>query len=242
MATAAEAYADAGYMLAAWNRRFGKGPRDKDWGLRAFPPDQITDEHNIGLNHALSRTCVLDIDDFALTQTVLEEFGLDLEELAASTMSYRGNPERIKLVFKAPDPMLGVKKLQILSADSGAAHVAFELRGAKVGGQAQDVLPPRIHPGTNKPYKFETRLMPRDELPTLPEPLLDIWACWDEWEPTLRELLGDTTVGQNPRRRSKKAVEAKGAEVTTEFNRRYECGEILERNCGFHSMPGHDST
>lgn len=231
MQEAAWRYVESGYALAAWERTLGKGPRESEWGLQAFPPEHVTEQHNIGVNHALSGTAVLDADDLERTRTALEFLGLDLDDLARETTTWRGHPERQKLLFRAPEPMLPVKKLTIwLAADDADAHTVLELRGAADGKQAQDVLPPSIHPGTGQPYRFDTELRPRDALPEMPPALLDVWRNWDRFKPMLRWLLGCAKTPAPHPERPRQATQGDGPSVIVEFNRRYTAGEILERN------------
>jgi hypothetical protein len=235
MQQAAYEYASNGYVLAGWLRIHGKGPKDQDdrgWGLRAFSPADVTERHNIGLNHGLSRTAVLDVDDVPRMREVLELLGLDLDDLVQSTMSWRGNPERVKLAFRAPKPMRQVKKLTIwLHADDADQHTVFELRGAAEGKQAQDVLPPSIHPDTGMPYCFETSFRPYAELPELPAALADVWANWDKFKLILRRLLGDAKMEAEQRQQTQRVPrQLEGVSVIEAFNARHTAAEILERN------------
>ncbi|WP_433884899.1 bifunctional DNA primase/polymerase [Pseudomonas vranovensis] len=64
------------------------------------------------------------------------------------------------------------------AAEPYKKFTVFELRA----GLTQDVLPPSIHPGTQKPYVW--RNPPRAEgLPDLPAELLAIWQGWDAFKP-----------------------------------------------------------
>lgn len=62
-----------------------------------------------------------------------------------------------------------------------APYTVFELRAATDGRQRQDVLPPSIHPETEKPYAWITP--PGDEVPVLPAWLL---SFWQEFESTFK--------------------------------------------------------
>ena len=229
MQRAAQHYDDKGYVLAAWDRATGKGPRSADWGLSAFLPQHVTDQHNIGCNHALSRTCCLDLDDLDRSRVVLEYLGLDIDELTAQTTAWQGNPARLKLLFAAPQPMLAVRKIRIwLRPDDADQHTVLELRGAAPGKQAQDVLPPSIHPDTQAPYEFVTPLRARHELPELPAALLDVWRSWDAYEPRLRRLLGDAKV--KPAVPERPPAVRPDVSVIDAFNARHTAAEILERN------------
>lgn len=64
------------------------------------------------------------------------------------------------------------------AAEPYKKFTVFELRA----GLTQDVLPPSIHPGTQKPYVW--RNPPKAEgLPDLPAELLAIWQGWDAFKP-----------------------------------------------------------
>jgi hypothetical protein len=228
MAEAAHDWHRAGYRLAAWPRRHGKGPQEPGWGLRAADPSHISADDNIGCNHALSGTACIDADDLARTITVLEFLGLDIEELTRGTMAYTGRPGRRKLMFRAPSPALGCKKLRVrINPDDTEPTTIVELRGAADGKQAQDVLPPSIHPATGEPYQMLTDPRPVSDLPELPPALLDLWCNWSAYEPALKRLLGDADAA----RRDRQGRKASGHDdVIGQFNAQHAVGEILERN------------
>ena len=221
-----------GYTLAAWPAVDGKAPRARRWGATGADPDRIGSEENIGLNHGLSGTCALDLDDLPRSIAVLEFLGLDLEVLQRSTTAWRGNPERLKLVFRAPSPALGVRKLKVCIDPAREPVTVLELRGAERGKQAQDVLPPSRHPDTGKPYELVTPVRPAAELPELPAQLLEVWRDWSSWEPILRRVLGDQRITSDDaaHTRSTRAPLAGGVSVIDAFNARHTPGEVLERN------------
>lgn len=233
---AGRAYASAGYKLVGWEANGQKGPGGKGsggWGLRAFRVEALTDQHSIGVNHALSGTACIDVDDLELTRRVFEFVGIDLDELCASTTTYRGRPERRKLLFRTPDPTAkwrGANKLTV------NGKTVFELRGAPPGKQVQDVLPPTVHPDTGRPYAFDTRMRPAAELPLLPEQLELIWRDWKEWEPILRQVLGDPAAPPAPPPAPPRAAAAHGS-VIEKFNAGRSCANVLERN-GYTRMGG----
>lgn len=58
-----------------------------------------------------------------------------------------------------------------------AMYTVFELRSATDGSQKQDVLPPSIHPETQKPYEWVTP--PKDGIPDVPAWLITLWQKFD---------------------------------------------------------------
>lgn len=230
VAKAGKLYDAAGYKLVGWEAKSGKvngkGPNGAGWGLRAFDVAALTDQHSIGVNHAMTGSVCLDVDDLELTRRVLDFAGLDLDELCASTTTYRGRPERRKLLFRAPDPAAtwrGAVKLTVNDKP------VFELRGAPPGRQVQDVLPPSRHPDTGKPYQFDTPLVPVAQLPLLPEQLEDFWRDWRTWCPILRQVLGDPAAPPAPPPAPRRAAPEHGSIIET-FNQRTTCASVLERN------------
>lgn len=224
-----------GYRLAAWPAGQGKGPNSPGWGLHPASPDSITDRDNIGVNHALSGTAALDVDDLERTREVFDALGLDLERLWPKTLAYRGKPSRLKMLYRAPSPPLGVKKLRVHVAPGVEPVTVFELRGAEAGKQAQDVLPPSVHPDTRRPYELLTPLRPVAELPELPAELATVWREWKQWEPTLRRLLGDVELAASARAaRQREQPVQRGVtgepSVIEAFSARHSCAEILGRN------------
>ncbi len=188
---AAMAYTERGYALAAWHRKYGKGPRGTGWGLKAANPARLSETQNIGVNHSLSGTIALDLDHLEASRSVLAAWGVDVDALLndPSVPCWYGNPSRRKYLFRAPEGELhGVHKLAVRRdpTDKKSELVnVFELRGPGVtaGGvpkQAQDVLPPSIHPDTGEPYKLLRDLPPIDQLAVLPPALLELWRNWDQ--------------------------------------------------------------
>jgi hypothetical protein len=221
-----------GYRLAAWPAADGKAPRQRGWGATGTDPDRIGSEHNIGVLHGLSGTCALDLDDLPRSIAVLEFVGLDLDALQKSTTTWRGKPERLKLLFRAPNPALGVRKLKVFLDPQREPVTVLELRGAELGKQAQDVLPPSRHPDTGKPYELLSPLRSQADLPKLPRPLIEIWRHWNAWEPILRRVLGDQRIAAEDAAHARltRARLDDGVSVIDEFNARHMPGEVLERN------------
>jgi hypothetical protein len=101
------------------------------------------------------------------------------------------------------------------------------LRGATDGGQVQDVLPPSIHPTTQRRYELLTPLRPVSELPALPVEIERAWRDWKLYEVALRRLLGDADLArQDGQKLPKRPPEG----VIDEFNRRLTVDDVLARN------------
>jgi hypothetical protein len=149
-----------------------KAPRGKGWNLRAHcwaKPGHVPDTYggNVGLAHAYAGTCALDIDNATLAGPVLAAFGIDLAALLAAPDAVHirsGRAGRDKLLFRLPDPLPSINR----SGPEG-----FELRcAASNGTTAQCVLPPSIHPDTDKPYQWQGDWR---NVPEIPADLLALW-------------------------------------------------------------------
>lgn len=156
-----------------------KGPNGNGWNLRENCVTTLDDcrriRANVGLAHAYSRTCVIDLDDFTAASAWLLEHGVNIGALWDSPDAIKiksGKPNRGKLLYRLPD---GVAPLMTKKVANGA----LELRCAsKNNTTVQDVLPPSIHPDTGRPYEWEY-----DDLlgahwsnpPELPRALLVLW-------------------------------------------------------------------
>jgi hypothetical protein len=149
-----------------------KAPCGKGWNLRACcwaNPGQVLDTFtgNVGLAHAYSGTCALDVDNASLAGPALAGYGIDLAALLAAPDAVHirsGRPGRDKLLFRLRNPLPSVNR-------NGAE--GFELRCAhKNGTTAQCVLPPSIHPDTGKPYQWAGDWR---SVPDIPADLLALW-------------------------------------------------------------------
>jgi len=136
--------------------------------------------HNVGLLHGASGTCAVDIDHVEHTKMIFEELGIDFSELMQSAPQIIGRENRGKLIFKAPPDLITHKISWPVEGDPRKTEVVFELRA----GAVQDVLPPSIHPDTNRPYEWAGRSI-WDGLPDLPPQLLTIWREWDKFRPQM---------------------------------------------------------
>jgi hypothetical protein len=232
--SASKALIEWGYVLVAWPQHFGKGPRHRHWGVQRVSLESVTDSDNIGVNHALSGTCCIDVDDEGETRRVFDFIGLSYDSLVSSSApSWIGRPNRRKFLFRAPDPPLDVKKLVVTK--DGEEQTVLEFRGASSGKAVQDVLPPSIHPDTGAAYRWLTQPVANSELPPLPPLLEEVWRNWDGpegWGKRLAESLSGQPLGMGARRQTQLSPMRRSTtlDIVADFNRTYSANEILERN------------
>jgi P4 family phage/plasmid primase-like protien len=156
-----------------------KGPTHPNWNVRercVTTLDQASKlQGNIGLAHAFSSTCAIDIDDVAAATAWLAGHGVDLAALFNAPDSIRissGRPNRAKLIYRVAAPLASKKIVE------GKQNIIDFRCATAAGTSVQDVVPPSIHPDTGKPYVWEYG----DDLigdwrapPTIPEDLLKLW-------------------------------------------------------------------
>lgn len=184
MAEAAE-YIAQGWALCQFDKGT-KGGGAREWNARAraiTDPAKLRVGQNIGLLHAWSRTCALDVDKYPEAREWLGERGIELDALLAADDAVQicsGREGRAKLLFRLPD---GVDPLSLITvqikdplADASRRDAMWlELRcSAKGGVSVQDVLPPSIHPDTGNPYTWGGTGDWRN-LPEVPAALFDLW-------------------------------------------------------------------
>lgn len=186
-----------------------KGPDTKGWNLEA---NAIRDPAvlngwtgNVGLLHAWSRTCALDIDKLQQAHAWLEGRGINLDHLLAADDAVQivsGREGSAKLLYRLPDGVDPLVTVQIKDPDADpkdrAKSTWLELRCATATGQTvQDVLPPSIHPDTGKPYRWGGNGDWR-ALPELPANLLALWRALCDESPRQRKARGATGPGTSP--------------------------------------------
>lgn len=164
-----------------------KGPNTRGWQQ----PDAVFSARTgwgVGLCHAYSGTCALDVDDYDRTVDWFAEHGLDLEALIADPFSVRihsGRANRAKLLFKLSSPLPSLKLAPYVVNDPETGkqktYHAFELRCASRDGlTVQDVLPPSIHPTTQRAYEWQygdDLIADWKSLPELPSELFSLWTA-----------------------------------------------------------------
>ena len=149
-----------------------KGPVAARWNVRELtvsdPAIAEWLDGNVGLAHAYSNTCAIDIDDLAKCSAWLGERGINLARLldAPEAVRIESRPGRAKLLYALPKPMPSFKL------------GSLELRCAtSTGLTVQDVLPPSIHPDTGRPYEwaYGSPAGHWSLLPPLPPQLAALW-------------------------------------------------------------------
>lgn len=158
-------YAELGWVLVPIHRGT-KGPTRKEWNKRENCVVPSTWEANVGLAHAYSGTCALDLDRLDDATVYLLGHGINVKAFLSApdaVMVSSGRANRAKLLYRLAEP-LPSKKL---------AGGALELRSATVDGlTVQDVLPPSVHPDTGQAYEWVGDYR---SLPTIPPELLTFW-------------------------------------------------------------------
>lgn len=162
-----------------------KGPTYHGWNTTPLTELNIDTFAGVGLLHALSGTCALDLDNLANARVWLAERGVDVDALLEARDSVQitsGRPNRAKLLYRMKRP------LRTLRPEGSG----LELRCAtSKGTSVQDVLPPSIHPDTKKPYEWrygEPLLGDWRKVPAIPARLLAVW----------RELAGTARMEPEP--------------------------------------------
>lgn len=168
----AESYIAAGFALVPIP--YGeKGPIHCGWNMR---PNTITARDqierlkgkNIGLAHAYSGTCAIDIDDYIKAEEYLQQRGIDLTALMTADDAVQiqsGRENRAKLLYRNNE-ILPTFKI-------GDPATIIEFRcGTANGLTVQDVLPPSIHPDTGKPYVW---IGDPHNIPSVPNKILTLW-------------------------------------------------------------------
>ena len=156
----------AAEAMRCWARR-------PDWGM--------------GLLHGASGTAALDADAPAdQVARALAMVGVDYRGLlAAGTPAIVGNPAKPpKLLFRLPTGFAPTRRaLRWPDPEVPTRRVViFELRA----GPVQDVLPPSVHPGTGRPYRWIPRPPERPE--DVPELPAELAALWTEWPARVRAM------------------------------------------------------
>jgi Virulence-associated protein E/Primase C terminal 2 (PriCT-2)/Bifunctional DNA primase/polymerase, N-terminal len=158
-----------------------KGPTSPGWQLRNHcitDPDVACElDGNIGLAHAYSGTCAIDIDDMEASRRWLAEHSVDLDALWNSATAVRlssGRENRGKLIYRIPT-VLPSKKI----IENKQNIIDFRC-GNRTGTTVQDVLPPSIHPDTGKSYEWQYGDDDIGHWSILPEIPADLFALWQK--------------------------------------------------------------
>ena len=157
-----------------------KGPLSVGWQLRenCIDDPEVAAEldGNIGLAHAYSGTCAIDIDDMDASRRWLAGYDIDLDALWNSPTAVRlssGRTNRGKLIYRMPT-VLPSKKV----VENKLNIIDFRC-GNRSGTTVQDVLPPSIHPNTGKPYVWQYGDEDIGHWSALPEIPAELYALWE---------------------------------------------------------------
>lgn len=150
-----------------------KGTRTPGWNTEENAlksADDLPAGYGVGLLHAYSNTCSIDLDDLFMAQMMFAERGIDLQALLDAPDAVQvvsGRPGSGKLLYRLDTP-LPSKKLNI------GVKTILEFRCATADGlTVQDVLPPSRHPsGTTYTWAGSGSWQ---ALPTLPPAILAWW-------------------------------------------------------------------
>jgi len=222
----ARQYNALGFQLVAMKSGH-KGPQTANWHHKGVDIEQLTDNQNIGLIHNLSSTCSLDIDNRDDAIKVFQDYlGMDATAMKSAHPCWRGSREGIKFLFRMPNlERIGIKKLTYKEADK--VVTVFELRGSTGNAGCQDLLPPSIHP-TGVPYEWVTPLPASfEEIPLLPDRLIELWENWDVEEKAMLHCLD--RFSPKPIKRQL-PTKSDSADVIDLFNKKFTVSEILEKN------------
>jgi putative DNA primase/helicase len=216
-------YCELGLALT-WTWPGLKGPRHHGWQL---PSKSITSpaaarrywtdhpEHGVAVLLGPSRLVSLDIDDIERSKLVFAHFGIDLNALRSVTPCIVGR--HFRLMFRAPGLTLKHRTLAWPRCDGRpGGDVIFELRA----GRISDTLPPTIHPGTGRPYRWENA--PPQGFPALPATILALWEDWDNTQRVARALCPWAPPPAPPSRAAPRHS------VIDAFNAAHNIGAILE--------------
>ena len=229
---------------ASYVRQFGmaivplpprtKRPLTENWGNDVITdPDQARayyEKHpdwNMGAALGPSRLCSFDVDDIDATRLIFEEFGWDLDAM----MQYptiQGSPGGFRVMFRVPEGInLQYHALSWPKQDgSRGRFTVWEIRAADTQ-QRQDVLPPSIHPDTQRPYVWLTKPKADEGLPTPPDFLLQMWQHWDKLKPQFQAVCPWAEKPQHPAR--KPAAPPRADSVIDTYNTAHGIEEHLQR-------------
>jgi len=163
---------EGGFKLCAIAKG-SKGPKSEEWQNKPLSLNMIGD-HGLGLIHALSGTCAIDVDDLQAAEAWLGVRGIELRDLLGDDDAVQivsGRPNRAKLVYRLPEGVQPLITKQI--KHNGAMILEFRCASSN-GAGCQDVLPPTIHPKTGVEYQWGGA-GEYTNLPVLPDALLAVW-------------------------------------------------------------------
>lgn len=216
-----------------------EGAEAKGWNLEANAVRDFAHLRagwNVGLLHAWSGTCALDVDKYAEAHAWLADRGIDLDRLMAADDAVQissGRAGRGKLLYRVPAGVAPLSLLTVRIADPNAkpedraTSTWLEFRCAADGGKTvQDVLPPSIHPN-GQPYTWAGAGDPASP-PELPAELLSVWLRLCSESPKQRRARGAVGPGTSDDfRDAVRRAEERGLKP-------YRCGDGARAYCPVH--------
>lgn len=188
------AYVQRGWNLVMMPMKT-KGPNHPGWNAPSElvnTPDRIIKKlaqgpQNMGLVHQPSGTGALDVDDEAWARHILEEFGLDYDEIMDFGLRIQSKANRDKAIFAGVPADMPLLKISWPKQDAKSPVDRFTIIEFRAGPN-QDVLPPSQHPdGHNYTWAPGKAPWDFDELPQIPAKLLDFWRTLADKSSGLRE-------------------------------------------------------
>ena len=152
-----------------------KRPLHEAWSTTHYTPADVEGFVNVGINHVLSDTVCLDVDDVKAAAPFFRALGLSLDDFPGR---YTASKNRWKCLFRKSPGMIATRRDLVLIDPDGAMSHPFEIRG-----NGQDVLFGSQHPDGGE-YLFRNGGLP-DELPEMPLVLQDIYNNWNGVVPSL---------------------------------------------------------
>lgn len=193
-------YEKSGYYFVALPERFGKRTNSvlQTHGyLHNFPAASLTSKFNIHINHYKSETLSIDIDDYEQVKKILSKRDIDIEKYLDQTMAAQGRENHYKLFYKKPYKELTLNRCSI-KTDSQESILTF--KGANLPEPATymtlnnyfDMLPPSKNPESGNLTRFITDFRIKDDLPTMPDDLFELWVNFKDYEDELcSQVLAD---------------------------------------------------
>jgi len=196
-------FEEYGYKINALPVKFGKFTNhvfSYDGYLKNFPASNLNDNCSIILNHYLSGTVSIDVDDYKIVKMLFEDVGINLDQLIENTMSWYGGDNHCKLIFK--------KQSQDISLDRTSLHPWIDresiltFKGYKLPVPVNhtnlnnyfDHLPPSWYIPNPKiaytrRYQFITGLYRYDELPVIPDSIMNVWSNFEHYNQRFTDLV-----------------------------------------------------
>lgn len=214
-----------------------KLPLLNDWGNHAMSDPAAAEQYftenpdqNLGISLGHSDLCSLDIDCEESFQHILAEFGIDPNDLWKFP-TVQGSSKGRRLLFRVPaNVSLPYTKLNWKREDDTAKmYTVFELRAACDGKSRFDMLPPSIHPDTQKPYQWIVQPpKPDTDWPTPPDWLLAMWGAWDSFKPQLQAACPWLPKPEPVPVKAKPARQSEGVSVIDAFTSAHDLRITLE--------------